>query len=168
MALRLIAIFLTLFGYWLLLSGVYLPWLVMSGAITAILVIWFSVRKGVTDEEGFPVEKLPRTLLYLPWLVWQIVLSALNVTRIVLDPRLPISPTLTRVDAKAKSAVGLTAYANSITLTPGTISVEVSERRRQVWVHAITRENATSLQDDPMNAYVGWLDGQDGESGEVR
>jgi multicomponent Na+:H+ antiporter subunit E len=86
------------------------------------------------------------------------VLSALNVSKIILDPKLPISPTMVKVDAQQKSAVGLATYANSITLTPGTISVEVSERGKTIWVHAITRENAEGFADDEMNRRVAWMD----------
>ena len=66
---------------------------------------------------------------------------------------------MVKVDTLQDSAVGLTTYANSITLTPGTISVEVSERGKAIWVHAITRENAAGFADDEMNRRVAWMDG---------
>ncbi|HUF87347.1 MAG TPA: Na+/H+ antiporter subunit E [Thermohalobaculum sp.] len=156
---RLILISLTLFGYWLLLSGHYEPWFVLSGAVLTVAVVGFCLLKGITDEEGFPIEKLPRGLIYWPWLGWQMLLSALNVARIILDPRLPISPTMVKVAAKERTAVGLTIYANSITLTPGTISVEVSARDRAIWVHCITRANAEGFVDDEMNTRAAWMDG---------
>jgi len=158
---RLVLISVTLFGYWLLLSGHYDARLVISGAVLSVLVVAFCLFKGITDEEGFPIEKLPRALIYWPWLAWQMVLSALNVTRLILHPRLPISPTMVKVDALQKTAVGITTYANSITLTPGTISVEVSEQGKAIWVHAITRENAEGFSDDEMNRQVAWMDGVD-------
>lgn len=164
---RLVGISVTLFAYWLLLSGHYTLWLMGAGAVLSVLVVAFCLFKGITDEEGFPIEKLPRALIYWPWLGWQMVLSALNVTRLILHPRLPISPTMVKVDALQKSAVGLTIYANSITLTPGTISVEVSERGKAIWVHAITRENAEGFADDEMNRWVAWMDGAK-ESGTER
>jgi len=158
---RLAALFIVLYGFWLLLSGLWKTWFVVSGAVIVAVIIWFSLRKGVTDREGFPVEKLPRAVVYWAWLFWQMVLSALNVTRIVLDPRLPISPTLVRISASEPSSVGVATYANSITLTPGTLSVEVSEGLRAIWVHAVTRENAAGLDDDPMESMVAWMDGRD-------
>ena len=97
-------------------------------------------------------------MVFWPWLAWQIVLSAWNVTRIVLDPALPISPRMVKVRANQKTAVGLTTYANSITLTPGTISVEVSERGKAIWVHAITRDGAEGMSDDEMNRRIAWMD----------
>lgn len=156
---RLILISLTLYAYWLLLSGHYEPWFVISGAVLVVVTVGFCLAKGITDEEGFPIEKLPRGLVYWPWLGWQMALSAVNVARIILDPKLPISPTMVKVAAKQQSAVGLTTYANSITLTPGTLSVEVSERDKAVYVHCITRENAEGFAEDEMNDRVAWMDG---------
>lgn len=156
---RLLTISLTLFGYWLVLSGHYTTWLVGSGAVLSVVVVAFCFKKGITDAEGFPIEVLPRALIYWPWLGVQMALSALNVARIILAPRLPISPSMVRVDARQKTSVGLATYANSITLTPGTISVEVSERGKAIWVHAITKDGAAGFEDDEMNARVAWMEG---------
>jgi len=156
---RLALIALTLFAFWLLLSGNYKTWLVLSGAGASVAVVWFAHKKGVIDPEGFPFEKLGTGLRYWPWLLKEIALSAWNVSRIILDPKLPISPTMVRVDAKQGTSVGFVTYANSITLTPGTISVEVAERGHTIWVHAITRENAGGFADDEMNERVAEMDG---------
>ena len=156
---RLILIVLTLFVYWLLLSGHYAWWLVAFGAVLSVLVVLFCWVKGITDEEGFPVGLIPRAVFYWPWLLWQIVLSGLNVTRLILAPSLPISPTLVKVEADQKTAVGLTTYANSITLTPGTITVEATEKGRALWVHAIERSGAEGFDDDEMNRRVAWIEG---------
>ncbi|MGF1500299.1 MAG: Na+/H+ antiporter subunit E [Paracoccaceae bacterium] len=155
---RLVLLAIVLYAFWLLMSGNYQLWLVLSGFLMSLGVVWFSMRTGVSDREGLPFEKLGRIFVYLPWLAWQVVLSAINVSRIILDPRLPISPSMVKVEAHQQSAVGLTIYANSITLTPGTLSVEASERERTIWVHAITRENAAGFAEDAMNDKVAWLD----------
>jgi len=63
---RLVLISATLFAYWLLLSGHYNLWLVASGAVLSVLVVAFCLFKGLTDAEGFPIEKLPRALIYCP------------------------------------------------------------------------------------------------------
>lgn len=158
--LRLILIAVTLYVYWLVLSGHYTTWLLVSGAVLTAAVVLFARVKGIIDAEGFPIERIGGGLTYWPWLAWQIVLSSLNVTRLILDPRLPITPTMVRVHARQKSAVGLTTYANSITLTPGTISVEVSENAHAIWVHAITADGADGFRDDPMNERVRDFEGQ--------
>lgn len=155
---RLILMIAALFAYWLLLSGHYAPWLVASGGILSAAVVIFCAAKGITDNEGFPIGLTLRGILYWPWLGWQIVLSGLRVTRLILAPGLPISPTLVKVKADQETAVGLVTYANSITLTPGTISIEASERGRCIWVHAIEREGAEGFDDDDMNRWVAWFE----------
>lgn len=156
---RVILIALALFVWWLLLSGNYKAWLVISGAVASLLVVRFSVAKGLIDAEGFPIDRLRPALSYWPWLIGEIVKSALNVSKIILDPKLQISPKMVAVDALQTTPVGLVTYANSITLTPGTISVEVGENARRIWVHAITKENAAGFTDDEMNRRVAEMDG---------
>ncbi len=80
-------------------------------------------------------------------------------TKIILAPSMPIRQHLFVVPLTQGSDLGQTIFANSITLTPGTISVEVSEGGRAIWVHAITREGAEGFADDPMDRWVGWFDG---------
>ena len=155
---RLILVVVALYLYWLALSGHYAPWSVVSGFLLSLAVVAFCRAKGITDAEGFPVGLVPRGVLYWPWLALQIVKSGLRVTRIVLDPKLPISPTLVRVDALQNTAVGLTTYGNSITLTPGTLTVEATERGRVLWVHAIERAGAEGFADDEMNRRVAWFE----------
>lgn len=151
---RLVLIVITLFAFWLLLSGHYAPWFTVSGFLFAVAVAIFCRWRGGADAEGFPFGLLPRAVTYWPWLLVQIIKSGLNVTRIILDPKLPISPSMVRVDALQRSAVGLTTYANSITLTPGTLTVEASESGHALWVHAIEREAAEGFADDEMNHRV--------------
>ena len=150
---------LLLFGYWLALSGHYDWWLVAFGAVLSVLVVIFCFYKGIADHEGAPYGFVLRGLVYWPWLLWQIVLSGLRVTRLILDPRLPISPTLAKVSVIPKTSVGLVTYANSITLTPGTISIEASEKGQCIWVHAIERDGAEGFADDEMNRKVAWFEG---------
>lgn len=155
---RVAIIALSMFTFWLVLSGIYKPWLVGSGAAMAIVVALVGRHMGFADAEGHPIGLLPRALVYWSWLLVEIVKSAWGVARIVLDPRLPISPTLVHVKATQKTAVGLTIYANSITLTPATISVEVSSRDRKILVHGITRESAASLANGEMDRRARWFE----------
>ena len=155
---RVAIIALSMFIFWLVLSGYFKLWLVGSGVAMSIAVALVARHMKFADAEGHPIGLLPRALVYWSWLLLEIVKSAWNVARIVLDPRLPISPTLVRVKATQKTAVGLTTYANSITLTPGTISVEVSSRERMILVHGITRQTAASLADGEMDRRVSWFE----------
>jgi multicomponent Na+:H+ antiporter subunit E len=155
---RLILIFVALYAYWLALSGHYQPWFLVSGFLLSLAVVAFCWAKGIIDSEGFPVGLLRRAVLYWPWLGLQILKSGLRVARIILDPRLPITPTLVRVDAQQRTAVGLTTYGNSITLTPGTLTVEATERGRALWVHALEQSSAEGFSDDEMNRKVAWFE----------
>jgi len=146
--------------FWLLLSGHYTPFLIISGLVAALGVAFLGVRSTYADEEGHPVEFLLRGLVYWPWLVMEIVKSALKVSRVIIDPKLPICPRLVRARASQRSAVGIATHANSITLTPGTITVEVNRREHVFLVHALTEEGAAGVVDGSMDARVCWFEGK--------
>lgn len=150
---RFVSVVFSLFTFWLLLSGHYTPFLVAAGLLSALLVAWFARRMALLDREGHPVHLAPRALFaYWPWLAVQILRSAWAVARIILDPRLPISPTLVRVRASQATDVGRVTFANSITLTPGTVALEVESGT--VLVHALTREGAAELAAGEMDRRV--------------
>lgn len=146
-----------LFAFWLALSGHYTTTLVTVGAVCAVLTALAAVRMGAADVEGHPVHLLGRAVTYYPWLVREIAKSAWGVSKVVLDPRLPISPTLTVVEAGQKTTTGIATYANSITLTPGTITVGVDGN--ELTVHALTKEGADDLEAGGMDARVSRFEG---------
>jgi multicomponent Na+:H+ antiporter subunit E len=146
-----------LYLFWLGLSGHYTVFLMSIGAGCAIGIVLLSKRMAVIDHEGHPVALLLRALWYWPWLVWQMILSGVSVTRIILSPSLPISPALIRVRASQKTAVGLVTYANSITLTPGTVSVDIEDDI--ILVHAITEDGAHDVAGGGMDAMVTRFEG---------
>ena len=150
---RLVSSLLALFVFWLLLSGHYHAFLIIAGLLSALAIVLFARRMDLVDREGHPAHLAPRAVfIYWPWLIKEIAKSAWAVSKIILHPRLPISPTMIRVAATQKTAVGLTTFANSITLTPGTISVEVD--RNSILVHALTREAAQDLNGGEMDRRV--------------
>jgi len=150
--LRALSPVLVLYAFWLLLSGYFTAFLMIVGVACAIGVTLLARRMAVVDHEGHPIHLSWRVIGYWPWLFKEIAKSAWDVSRIILDPRLPISPTLLRVTTSQKSTVGVVTYANSITLTPGTISVEVGEG--EILVHALTHDGAQSLQEGEMDRRV--------------
>jgi multicomponent Na+:H+ antiporter subunit E len=154
---RVAALVLVLFAFWLVLSGLYTPFLIAAGLGCSIAVAALAWRMGAADPEGHPVHLTLRALLYWPWLVKEIAVSGWQVTRIILDPRLPISPTLARFAPSQKSTVGLVTHANSITLTPGTITVEAD--RESFLVHALTRAGADGLAGSEIDPRVSCLGG---------
>lgn len=157
--LRISSLSATLFLFWLALSGHYTAFLVASGAAVAFVVALLGVRSGYGDEEGHPIDYLLHGLVYWPWLVVEIAKSAWAVARIIIDPRLPISPRLIRTRASQRTAVGIATYANSITLTPGTITVEVDRREHEFLVHALTRDSAAGVQEGAMDRRVRAFEG---------
>ena len=157
---RSLALAVLLFGFWLLLSGHYTVWLIGAGALTAIVVALLGRRVGYADEEGVPIDRIIGGLGYWPWLVIEIAKSVFTVSRIILNPRLPISPRLIKTPCGPKSAVGIATYANSITLTPGTITVEVDRRRGEFVVHALTEEAASALMAGEMSRRVERFEGR--------
>ena len=154
---RYVSLGLILSGFWLVLSGHYTVITVTAGATSVVGALLLAARMKTVDEEGHPVHLLPRAVTYLPWLAREIMISAWDVTKIILNPRLPISPTLIRVKASQKTPVGITVYANSITLTPGTISARVSGH--EILVHAITRDGAEAVGEGTMDRRVTKFEG---------
>lgn len=156
--LRRISLALALFLFWLLLSGHYTPFLMAAGLASSLLIVWFSDRfMSVLDREGHPVHLTVNALTYWPWLLWEIAKAAWDVTKRIIDPKLPISPVLVRLKASQHSEVGRVIYANSITLTPGTITMELE--RDNLLVHALTREGAASLEGGDMDRRVSRFEG---------
>ena len=150
---------LVLFGTWLLWSGYFTPLLTGFGIASCLLVLFICHRMQILDEEGAPVEVISfRTLLYIPWLAFEIVKSNVDVARRIVSPGLPIEPQMIRVTASQRSDVGRVIYANSITLTPGTVTVDVEGD----WnlVHALTGETAAGVQSGEMDAKVTALEGK--------
>lgn len=156
---RVAALVFFLLLFWLVLSGHYTPWLIGAGVLSAIVLAAFARRMESIDDEGHPYEWLAGALTYWPWLAWEIVKSTWDVTKTILSPGLPISPTLIRVKVAQKSAVGVTTYANSITLTPGTISTLVSFSDGSILVHALTEDGAEATAEGTMDRRVKSFEG---------
>ncbi|HRL75628.1 MAG TPA: Na+/H+ antiporter subunit E [Candidatus Accumulibacter phosphatis] len=145
-----------LYAFWVLLSGFFTPFLLSAGLGCALAVVLFAHRMDVIDDEGHPIHVGWRALCsYWPWLLKEVVKSSWDVSRRILDPRLPISPVLVRFKPSQKTELGLVIHANSITLTPGTISVQVEPE--EFLVHALTREGGAALADSEMDRRVAAL-----------
>ncbi len=154
-----VSLALVLFALWLLLSGHYVPLLLGLGAISVLLVVTITLRMDVVDREGHPIHLSPKALLYWPWLAWEIVKSNVDVARRILSPTLPISPTVIRLKASQKSELGKVIYSNSITLTPGTVSIDIDGDK--IEVHALTREAAQALRTGDMDRRITRFEGGD-------
>ena len=150
---RTISLFFVLSCFWLLLSGIFKPFLLISGFILTLFVVLFARRIELIDHEGHPIHNAFKAVfVYWPWLLKEIVKSALLVSKIIINPKLPISPSILHVKASQKTDLGRTIFANSITLTPGTISVEVETDK--IEVHALTENGGRELEEGSMNQRV--------------
>ncbi|MDX1400777.1 MAG: Na+/H+ antiporter subunit E [Kiloniellales bacterium] len=125
---------------WVLLSGIFQPLIVAFGIVSCLLVVVICRRMDVVDHESIPLHLQLRIFGYWGWLGREIVKSNIHVARLIIDPKLPISPRLIRVKATQRTDVGRVIHANSITLTPGTVSIELEND--EILVHAISSEAA--------------------------
>lgn len=146
-----------LFAFWLALSGHYTPFLVGAGILAVCLCLFAASRMLILDEEGQPTELLLAAPSYWLWLYIEIAKSAWSVSRVIINPSLPISPTFTKVRASQKTAAGLATYANSITLTPGTITTSVDGD--VFTVHALVKDGADDVEAGGMDARVSQFEG---------
>lgn len=148
--------FCALLGFWLLLSGHFVNFLILAGIASSAAVVWFAQRMEVVDREGVPAHSWRVAVTYWPWLAWEIIKAAWVVSKIILHPRLPISPTLVRFKPSQHSSVALVTHANSITLTPGTITVQASAQA--FLVHGLTKAGAEACIGSEMDRRLGELE----------
>lgn len=148
-------------GMWLLLSGHYEPFYLCFGLLSVAIVVYFSrgllgsvvFRGDGTRAQSFlTLEPWHRMVTYLPWLLLAIVKANLQVAAIVLNPKMPINPMIIRFRAPLPSDVAQVTLAQSITLTPGTVTVDLEGS--DYTVHALTPESAEDLLNGTMQAKV--------------
>jgi multicomponent Na+:H+ antiporter subunit E len=150
---RFAAVACVLFGLWLLFSGYFEPLLLTLGVLSSVFVTWVAQRMGLLTPEHDSTWLRPLACLaYIPWLAWQIAKSNYDVALRILSPAKSISPRVLRVPSSQASDLTRSVYANSITLTPGTISINVTDD--VITVHALTREAAEDLEGGAMDARV--------------
>ncbi len=141
-----------LFVTWLLLSGHFEPLLISLGLMACIVSVAIAWRMDVIDHEGHPIHITPRIFGYWLWLSRDIVKWNIDVAYRVLSPNLPISPTLVRLKASQQTELCQAIYANSITLTPGTVTIDLESG--SLLVHALSEEAAVDLLGGEMDAQV--------------
>ena len=143
---------------WLLLSGYFTKSLLLGlGAVSVILTLVISVRMGVVDREGHPIHLAIRGILYWPWLIKEIVLANVDVAKAILGRGEAVRPSVFRIKASQKSDLGRAIYANSITLTPGTVTIALNDDG--MTIHALTKSSAEGLATGDMDRKVTELEG---------
>ncbi len=164
---RTIVLALALAGLWLLLSGYFdNPMLLGFGAASVALCVYLARRAGVLDFEGVPTGLMPRVFGYWWWLFIEIGKANLIVVRqaIAIEPKL--SPKLVKIISPTKTNAGLATFANSITLTPGTITVDLEPG--YMIVHALTEALADEAGIYEMGRRVAALENAHASDGDAR
>ncbi|MFT4823150.1 MAG: multicomponent Na+:H+ antiporter subunit E [Halioglobus sp.] len=128
---------------WVLWSGLYKPLVLGLGAFSCVLSAYLAYRMGFFRHQAL-FRFLPRLPGYWWWLLQEIVVSSIQVAKLILQPSLPISPTVVVLEAENHSDVGQVILGNSITLSPGTVTLDLHEG--QLTVHCLTSEGARELQ----------------------
>ena len=130
-----------LFGLWLLLSGFYDNSLLLGfGVISCVVCVYIAARMEVVDHESVPLQLKLGIVGYLFWLTAEIGKANWAITKVILSPRMKLQQRMINIPASQKTDVGRVTFANSITLTPGTITVETE--KNGFLVHALTNDAA--------------------------
>jgi multicomponent Na+:H+ antiporter subunit E len=154
MILRTSLLFIFYFLIWLLLSGHYDPLLLSLGLLSCALCLYVTWKANFIDNEGLPLHLLLRLPVYTIWLFKEIIKSNLDTAKIIIlnNP----NPQNFRVKSTQKTEAGKVMYANSITLTPGTVTTQLDEDVLEV--HALTAEMADDVKSGQMDKMVTWLE----------
>lgn len=137
---------------WLLWSGMFKPLLLALGALSCILVVYLAQRMHLFDHDVLSLRFAIRLLRYWAWLGREIVRSSIDVTRVVLSPALPISPTVVEFDSRCVHPVDRATLGNSITLTPGTLTLRIDDGH--FVVHSLTKAGAQDILTGEMDRRV--------------
>ncbi len=142
----------SLLAFWLLMSGVYTGLIISLGVLSVLLVLYIAHRMDIHDHETFPIHLTRGIFGYWRWLAREVFKANIDVARIVLSRRMRLSPRIVRVRSSQHTDLGHVILANSITLTPGTVSVEIEGD--EIIVHALTEELAEGVLNGEMDRRV--------------
>ena len=147
---------LSLAAFWLINSGHNTALMLSLGVVSIALVLYIAHRMDVVDHESQPLHLTLKLPGFYAWLSKEIILANFLVVKHIWLGNKTISPTLTIIKASQKTDVGKVIYANSITLTPGTVTVNLEGDR--FMVHALLRESIEDLEAGEMDRQVTLLE----------
>ncbi len=147
---------LSLAAFWLANSGHNTALMLSLGAISITIVVYIAHRMDVVDHEAQPLHLTLKIPGYYAWLIKEIIVANLLVVKHIWLGNKSISPGFTTVTASQKTDIGKVIYANSITLTPGTVTVNL--QGDQFMVHALLRESIKNLESGEMDRRVTQLE----------
>jgi len=148
-----------MFIFWILLSGEFTFILITSGVVASLIVAYLShdifVGKADLKTETGRVFKF---IVYIPWLLWEIILANVEIAYLVLNPKPLIDPQLVHFKNDLKTDLGIVTLAHSITLTPGTVTIEAN--REEFIIHAIWQKSAEGIIGGEMQRKVKKIEGE--------
>jgi multicomponent Na+:H+ antiporter subunit E len=156
-ALQFVAIFGVSYLFYLTLAWFASALDFVTGAIGAAIVGVALSRVSLTQPLP-PLQtarQLLRFVLYVPYLLWEVTKANIGIARVILDPRMPIDPSVVRFRAAVWGGLPVTTLANSITLTPGTLTIDVGNR--EFLVHTLTRGSRRDLLDGALERAVRFI-----------
>ena len=147
-----ISLALALFLLWLGLSGHFEPLLLLIGLASTVLAVFLAKRMEVLDHESHPIHLTGRLFRFWAYLSREVVLANIDVIKRILTPGKSISPQLVKLPLPQQTDLGKVIYANSITLTPGTVSIDLEGDT--IIVHALDEESAAGVLTGEMDRRV--------------
>ena len=149
-----ITLFIVLFGFWLLMSGYYTPLILSLGVISCLICVYLTIKGKFLDNETLPIYFFPRLIQYTFWLIKEILKSNITTAKVIIMKS--EKPELFSVKASQKTNEGKVTYANSITLTPGTVTTQIKNDIFEV--HALTKDFGDDVRSSDMDKMVTWLE----------
>lgn len=151
-----ISLFIVLAALWLMNSGIYNGLLLSLGLVSVCFCIWISLRMGIIDDESQPLHLSHKLPGYYLWLTKKVIKSNIDVLVLIWRGPGAISPCVAILPCDQQSELSRVIYANSITLTPGTVAMDLGDDT--VLVHSLTSAGIEELQQGEMSARVNQLE----------
>ncbi|MBT3697418.1 MAG: Na+/H+ antiporter subunit E [Gammaproteobacteria bacterium] len=150
---HLIIVFVSIFTFWFVLSGLIIPFIVFLGLVSSAFVIYIINRMDLIDEEiSFHKFNITALFLYIFWLLKEIIISNIKVCLYIIMPTKKINPKIVKIKSSQISDFAHVLYANSITLTPGTVTIDIDGDK--FTVHTLDHQFRESLKSDEMGRKV--------------
>ena len=149
-----ITLFIVLFGFWLLMSGYYTPLILSLGVISCLLCVYLTIKGKFLDNETLPIYFFPRLIQYTLWLIKEILKSNIQTAKVIIMKS--EEPELISVKVTQKTNEGKVTYANSITLTPGTVTTQIKNDIFEV--HALTIDFGDDVRSSDIDKMVTWVE----------
>ncbi|PKM56107.1 MAG: Na+/H+ antiporter subunit D [Firmicutes bacterium HGW-Firmicutes-5] len=138
-----VSAFIVFYVLWLAIAGLSIQEWITGGIVSLVLALVLRSIVNYEFELGTIITVVKFTVLYLPLFIWKLLIANLQMAKIVLSPKLPINPGFVVVKTGLKKDISKLSLANSITLTPGTLSIEVADDEVLVhWVDVQGKDQA--------------------------